>query len=134
MSAITGGVEDKEDLDKSSLVGGTLGASESKNRILSLQRSQVSSEGGDGGGRERWLTDARRRRGEQHDADLEEGDIGDPLGCAVRQTLGLGVSMAYEYRDPPEGTDSVPQLVHVLRARCVMSAVKRVRFLYDPDR
>ena len=117
-------------LDKSCVKGGPRTTSESENKILSLQGSQGAS----GLSRDAWLEEAKRRRGEQHDLDLEEGDIEDPLGCAVRQTLGLGVSLAYDYKDPPEITDSLPQLVHILRARCILSAVKRVRYLYDPER
>lgn len=117
-------------LDKSTLKGGSKSTSESENKILSLQHHNVAP----GSSRDAWLEEAKRRRGEQHDSDLEEGDIEDPLGCAVRQTLGLGVSLAYDYSDPPGIIDSLPQLVHILRARCILSAVKRVRYLYDPER
>ena len=48
------------------------------------------------------------------------------------QTLGVGASFNFDYEDVKNLT--LDEYVHVLRARAALSAVKRVRYLFDPDR
>ena len=68
----------------------------------------------------------------RHAKDLEDEDIRDPLGVAVQQTLGVGASFNFDYEDATGLT--LDEAVHTLRARAALSAVKRVRHLFDPDR
>ncbi|GMH54399.1 hypothetical protein TL16_g01663 [Triparma laevis f. inornata] len=83
--------------------------------------------------RSSWIEKAALFRAEKHEDDLGSGDIKDPLGLAVQQTLGVGASFSFDYNDIDD-LESDDQVVHVLRARCALSAVKRARWLFDPER
>ncbi|GMH97622.1 hypothetical protein TrST_g10675 [Triparma strigata] len=80
-----------------------------------------------------WVEEAARFRAGKHEDDMESGDIKDPLGLAVQQTLNVGASFSFDYNDIDD-LESADQVVHVLRARCALSAVKRARWLFDPER
>lgn len=80
--------------------------------------------------REAWVPKAIQDMAAIHQRDYENKDFVDPLGVAVQQTLGIGLSYDFDH-DTRVKCGTNPS-VHQLRARAAKSAVRRVQRLYNP--
>jgi len=79
--------------------------------------------------REEWIPNATLRVSAIHQENYDKNTFEDPLGIALHQTFGIGLSLDFDH-----GTklvDGEMPSVHRLRARAAKSAIKRYHQLPD---
>lgn len=85
--------------------------------------------------RDEWKERAMSDIAKKHQADYDRnGAVGadDPLGVAIQQTFGIGLSFAFDHTSPlKKGQEPSPRR---LQARAAKSAIRRVQELYDAER
>jgi hypothetical protein len=79
--------------------------------------------------REEWIPDATKRMSEIHQENYDKNTFEDPLGIALQQTFGIGLSFDFDHNSKL-GEGQSPS-VHRLRARAVKSAIKRYHEIPD---
>jgi len=73
--------------------------------------------------------DAMKQLEKEHNRDYRIGTFRDPLGVAVQQTFGMGLSYTFDHFDALP-SDQEPSLRR-LQARAAKSSIKRVQQIYD---
>jgi hypothetical protein len=84
--------------------------------------------------RDQWKDEAMTNMAKIHQADYERNgavNAEDPLGVAIHQTFGIGLSFLFDHTSPlKEGQEPSPRRLH---ARAAKSAIRRLRDLYDAE-
>jgi hypothetical protein len=82
--------------------------------------------------RSQWVSTSMERMARNLQESYDAKTFDDPLGIAVHQTLGVGLSFDYDHTSLLQAGEKPS--VYRLRARAAKSAVRRANDLFDPKR
>ncbi len=98
-------------------------------QLIKKEMEEKSQSGNLCSNRESWIPLATKRMKEIHQENYKTNSFEDPLGIALQQTFGIGLSFDFDH-DTKLIEEESPS-VHKLRARAAKSAIKRFHDIPD---